>query len=106
MPTAEYMREYYARPGKKEKVVARVRRYRAERQQFLLDYKAEQGCARCPERDPRCLVFHHLRDKKYQIAQMPTNGFSLEKIRAEIEKCEVLCANCHSKHHSVHGRNN
>jgi ribosomal protein S21 len=26
-------------------------------------------------------------------------GVSLKRLKAEIEKCEVLCANCHAKEH-------
>lgn len=43
---------------------------------------------------PHVMQFDH-RDpatKKFNIAHY---GRSLEKIRAEIEKCDVVCANCH-----------
>ncbi len=78
---------------------------RRAKQKFIWDYKLEHPCEICSEADPRCLVFHHLGDKKYGIAAMPTNGFSIEKILAEIQKCVVWCANCHTKHHAVEGRN-
>lgn len=62
------------------------------------------GCVRCGETNPACLDFHH-RDpeqKLHSIAKMVTNGYSRENIRAEIEKCDLLCANCHRlEHHSL-----
>jgi hypothetical protein len=42
------------------------------------------------------LQFDHVRGVKLMaIAQMIPRGYSLVKVRAEIDKCEVRCANCH-----------
>jgi hypothetical protein len=41
------------------------------------------------------LDFDHLRDKKYNVSRMIHDGFSWKAIQKEIEKCEVVCANCH-----------
>ena len=37
----------------------------------------------------------HLRDKKYNVSRMVHDGFSCKAIKKEIEKCQVVCANCH-----------
>ena len=37
--------------------------------------------------------------KDYNISRMIRVNGSIERIKAEIEKCEVLCANCHRKEH-------
>ena len=56
----------------------------------------------CDESHPACLDFHH-RDprEKVMILSKVTNqrGWSIERILAEIAKCEVICANCHRKEH-------
>ena len=35
------------------------------------------------------------------ISQMVNQGYSLPAIQAEIEKCEVVCLNCHYKREKV-----
>lgn len=100
---AEYMRKYHQR--RKDDPVYQENRRRSQRKrvqkmrQWCRDYKAERGCARCPERDSRCLVFHHLRDKKFDIGASIDRHCGWKHLKAEIEKCEVLCANCHAKEH-------
>lgn len=42
---------------------------------------------------PECMDFDHLGDKKWQIGRMM--NFSHEKVRDEIAKCDLVCANCH-----------
>lgn len=70
---------------------------------FEIDkYKVNKGCYLCSESDPRVLQFHHVNseDKESTISKMLSAGRSLEKILKEIEKCEVVCANCHLKIHN------
>ncbi len=43
--------------------------------------------------------FHHIKDKTKAIASMFFNS-SEEKILKEIEKCILLCSNCHRTHHA------
>ena len=65
----------------------------------IWEYKKQRGCSRCPEKDPRCLDFHH-RDpetKSFNIAGGMSNKLSLETLMKEIEKCDLLCRNCHVK---------
>jgi hypothetical protein len=57
-------------------------------------WKMERGCADCGyNKDPVALDFDHLDNKKYNIAHM--RHHSIELIIEEMEKCEVVCANCH-----------
>lgn len=52
----------------------------------------------CGEKDVACLDFHHLRDKEFNIANEIKN-LSIDNLKKEIDKCIVLCANCHRKLH-------
>ncbi len=66
----------------------------------LVEYKSKLSCCKCGENHPACLHFHH-RDKSTKSFSISDSirRFSLEKIIAEIAKCDVLCANCHAKLH-------
>lgn len=64
-------------------------------------YKSDIGCENCGETDKRCLQLHH-RDsfnKKKSVATLIGKGYIFRTVKSEVEKCEVLCANCHSIHH-------
>lgn len=67
-----------------------------------LRYLARKGCETCGCKDPRVLEFDHLdpSKKRCSIATMISQGYSWanEKLRREIRKCRVLCANCHRLH--------
>ena len=58
------------------------------------------GCFMCNETFKQCLEFHHLDSstKEGNISQLISRG-SLIKVQEEIEKCVILCANCHRKVH-------
>lgn len=58
-------------------------------------------CNRCSEDHPACLDYHHLdpSEKDIALAQAFHDGWSIERMQKEIEKCEVLCSNCHRKEH-------
>lgn len=68
---------------------------------------AEQGdkyaCVLCGyDKHTAALEFHHLDpgEKDIMVSRMTT--YSKDKIRAELEKCVVLCSNCHRIEHSVY----
>jgi phage terminase large subunit-like protein len=74
------------------------RRNRDKKRKWVREYKKSHPCVKCGESDPCCLDFHHFEDnKEANIADLMKNGASIERIQAEIEKCIVLCANCHRK---------
>jgi hypothetical protein len=97
----EYRRIWYARHRDFAKERARTKR--AELQSSITEYKAQQGikCARCGEDHPAVLDFHHREptQKEMNISNLASRGWSLTRIIAEIDKCDVLCANCHRKLH-------
>ena len=67
---------------------------------WLDQYKRRNGCSRCSETDPRCLVFHHCNgEKRDTVANLVSDKYPKPEIREEIEKCRLLCANCHRREH-------
>jgi hypothetical protein len=72
--------------------------------QWFLAIKESFKCSRCPESRAVCLDFHHTDPtKKERNVSGMINGAGAEskkRILKEIEKCVVLCANCHRVEHS------
>ena len=68
--------------------------------EWLREYKSALKCARCPESHPACLQFHHKDPAQKDMAvSNAVRSWSQKRLMEEIEKCEVLCANCHAKEH-------
>ena len=64
---------------------------------FTDRYKMWKGCVDCGYKaHPQALHFDHLRDKVRDIATMVQRCVSMKKLKDEIRKCEVRCANCHA----------
>lgn len=63
--------------------------------------KQQLTCKDCGTDDFRVLQFHHRvpADKLKDIALLVTSSASTKTILAEMEKCDVLCANCHIIRH-------
>jgi hypothetical protein len=73
------------------------------RRAFMERVKRFVGCVDCPERDPCCLEFHHcFGSKDFDVSQGCQK--SMVRIKNEIRKCVVLCANCHRKRHAKEKR--
>ncbi|MDP2652393.1 MAG: hypothetical protein Q8O94_04610 [bacterium] len=77
---------------------------------WLNEYKQKQGCSKCGITDPRVLDFHH---KKGEDKVFTVSGVRREvgsgRLKKEIEKCIVICANCHRILHDeirVNGKKN
>jgi hypothetical protein len=56
-------------------------------------------CKHCGIKDPDVLTFHHKnpKNKKFTLCQSWHRAW--KTLLSEIKKCELLCANCHMKHH-------
>lgn len=87
---------------KSDKYKANVARRRKEYKLWFAELKSKLKCNRCPENHIACLQFHHTDPsiKEIAVSKAVAECWAKERILAEIEKCEVLCANCHFKEHS------
>ncbi|HXB15201.1 MAG TPA: hypothetical protein VNV44_05605 [Solirubrobacteraceae bacterium] len=95
---AEYKREHYL--ANRERYIAAANRRKAAlvavRMQFLIEFFREQPCVDCGESDPIVLEFDHVADKEFDVsAGLRTHKW--EAVLREIDKCEVVCANCHRR---------
>ena len=65
---------------------------------FVAEYLSTHPCVDCAESNPVDLEFDHVRGKKTKaIASLIRDGVTLDRIKKEIELCEMRCANCHRK---------
>jgi hypothetical protein len=65
----------------------------------LIAYKGGK-CENCPYDKPcaSCYDFHH-RDPKKKDFQIGGKTISFERLKAEADKCMLLCRNCHAELH-------
>src|SRR5579871_685055 len=94
----EYMRRWYAQNRALQ--IRRVRISRVKRRDRLSEWINQFKCKPCTdcggEFPPYLMDFDHVTgDKLDDICGMRMRTVSREAIRAEIAKCEVVCANCH-----------
>lgn len=86
---------YYEKNKEKVKQVARDRRNLVVR--YVQQYKQERGCTDCKIMYPYWILeLDHLPEftKIGNVATMVATH-SFEDVKAELAKCEVVCANCH-----------
>lgn len=68
--------------------------------------KEEKKCAKCNENRYWVLDFHHLDPKEKDFNISNASNFGQYKVLQEIEKCIVLCSNCHRDFHYKEKNNN
>ena len=75
---------------------------REYQQAWLHEYKESQGCAECGIEEAASLEFHHVDSdaKEQTVSQLVVNGCSGSELLTEIQRCTVLCANCHRQRHT------
>jgi hypothetical protein len=97
--TKEYHRtkaqEHYANNKETYQANQKARR---DRTRSIIAEAKRNGCVKCSEMNVVCLDFHHLGGKDQTVSSML--AMNDDRVRAEIAKCVVLCANCHRKHHA------
>lgn len=66
--------------------------------QKIADYLKDKSCIECGENRIACLHFHHRDEttKEFSIAQTSAKGYGWDNTLKEIDKCDILCANCHA----------
>jgi transposase len=87
---------YYLGAGQKEKTLNRTKDIRSRISKYIQEYKQSKSCADCKENYPYWMMdLDHLENKKFNLSAYKTSTLSLDTVKLEINKCEVVCANCH-----------
>lgn len=101
----KYMKKWYAE--NKEKVFKTNRQTKLRIKERLDKYKLEKGCIQCGyNKCSEALDFDHIGNNKTDcVSNMMRHGLAWSTILAEIDKCELVCSNCH-RERTVKRRNN
>jgi hypothetical protein len=67
-----------------------VRERKQAAREYVLNYLATHPCETCGESDVRVLEFHHTGEKEKTVSHMVGEGYAIERIQAEIDKCTIL----------------
>lgn len=82
----------------KKEIQLYVKTRRKELTAWIRSLKEGKACADCKlSYHFSAMQYDHTRnDKLIDIASMANRGYKKEKILIEINKCELVCANCHA----------
>ena len=91
---------------RRDAILERAIHYKADNL-LLVDKHKENGCIKCGDKRPYVLDFHHIEpeNKTNTIAHMIKSA-SFENLEKEINKCVLLCANCHREFHYLEKEKN
>lgn len=89
---------YVQRYGDDAKAHTR-KRYNAAKE-YVDTYKATHPCEICGESEVVCLDFHHLDPAQKDFGISAGLNRKMDFIKSEIDKCMVVCKNCHAKVHA------
>lgn len=91
------------------------KKYRERNKHYIEEIKRNTPCSVCGETDPVVLQFHHVDptskwrsggkkkgtpSERTGVSGLMGSAVSLKRIQEEIDKCIVLCANCHLRQHA------
>ena len=82
------------------------KQYDAQKKALLALLKCLKGCETCGFRGhPQALTFDHIDPSTKSFSVANYGACSWKALLDEIEKCRVLCANCHNIHTSTQQEN-
>lgn len=84
-------REYYLNKARKRNLLTQN-----IHKSYILEYLKLHPCVDCGEKDPIVLEFDHIKDKYKEISKLIRDS-SFQRLKDEVVKCEIRCANCHRR---------
>jgi transcription elongation factor Elf1 len=92
-------KKYYL--AQRDKYLDKNKKWLVEKKKRFDEYKKTFKCVKCDEARYYVLDFHHIDPIKKEYGISSISKYSLERIKKEIEKCVVLCSNCHREFHHL-----
>jgi 5-methylcytosine-specific restriction endonuclease McrA len=96
----KYASYYQRKSGEyRKRAIERRNRIKKENKEKMLLLISGKHCVDCGEKDPVTLDFHHTdsKTKTKTVSKFMADGASWNIILKEIEKCKLICSNCHRK---------
>lgn len=86
--------------GNRQCNACHVNKRRFAKKRFCLDYKGNK-CEKCGyNRCPQSLTFHHRNPEEKLFDISGAHARSGESLKRELDKCDLLCHNCHNEEHA------
>lgn len=102
---AGYSKTYYEK--NKKEVIRKINARKKTHKKWFTEFKATKSCTVCGENRPATLDFHHVTpiNTNKKVHKLVSDGHTKTRIQKEINKCIVLCSNCHRVHHEEERKN-
>ena len=98
-----FYREKVTDDEKKIRLSKNVIDWRRRKKIELVEYKGGE-CEKCGyKKSINALEFHHI-DPKQKDFSISGKSWSLERLKKEVDKCIIVCANCHREIHDEIGK--
>lgn len=83
----------------KERTLITNRLIRQRNREYVIGIKGNTPCADCGViYPPYIMQFDHIIEgKRANVSDLVRSGVSIDNIQIEIDKCELVCANCHAE---------
>ena len=95
-----HRRRTYLRRGTKRipESAQRITNWRVRRNlEWIYNVLGRSKCEDCGIADPLVLEFDHIGLKRKNVMTMAWEGYSMDTIQIEMNKCDIRCANCHRR---------
>lgn len=99
---SEWYKKHVAKKRETDPQYKRGASAKSPKLRWYEDQKKQLSCTLCGEDHPATLDFHHKypKTKVAGINEMARKGkYTIEDMIVEMDKCVVLCSNCHRKLH-------
>jgi len=91
-----YSKSFYLKNKESRKLLNKIQRDKIRN--FVNNFKNNNPCSDCNLFYPYYVMdFDHLGDKEFQISDAIQHSYSIKKIKEEMDKCDLVCSNCHRK---------
>lgn len=95
---SEYEKDVWrSSPERRKSNIEHGNKRRKRNGEFIAKYLADKKCKDCGEDDIVVLDFDHMLNKRFNISDACKMAYSIKTIMKEIEKCEIVCSNCHRR---------